>query len=97
MKARLRALANWARNLADRPRLIRAAATGILITSIVGGIGYASYASYKNGHEHGLRQGQCELGCAFLDMDYAFYDADWDCWCQSSPNSYYTVPVRRNF
>lgn len=97
MKARLQALANWVRSLTERPRLIRAAATGILITSIVGGIGYASYSSYKTGHEHGLRQGQCELGCAFLDMDYAFYDADWDCWCQSSPNSYYTVPVRRKF
>mgnify|MGYP003670756917 FL=1 len=97
MKTKLQALSNWIRWLTDWRPVKRAAATSLLLVSILAGLTYASHTSYKIGQEHGLRQGQCELGCAFLDMEYAFYDESWACWCQSSPNSYYTVPVRRNF
>ena len=97
MKTKLQALSNWVHNLTDWRPIKSAAAFGLLLASIIAGLTYASYTSYHLGHEHGLRQGQCELGCAFLDMDYAFYDADWNCWCQSNPNAYYAVPVRRNF
>ena len=97
MKAKLQALSDWVRNLTDWRPVLRVAASGLFVASVIAGIAYASYTSYHIGHEHGTRQGQCQIGCAFLDMEYAFYDAEGDCWCQSDPNAYYVVPVRRNF
>ena len=90
MRARVKYMANWR-------KVWRWISFVLLIASIVGGIGYASYSSYHNGYDHGQREGQCQLGCAFLGMDYAFYDAELDCWCQAGPNSYYAVPVQKSF
>ena len=58
---------------------------------------YVGFTSYDRGHAQGQRAGQCQVGCAFLEMDYEFFDEDGTCWCASGTNAYYAIPLQKEY
>ena len=69
----------------------------LLIVSVVGSAVYLGFSSYDKGYEHGKREGQCQVGCAFLEMEYEYYDDEGRCWCASGTNARYAVPLKKDF
>tara|TARA_R100000008_G_scaffold78371_1_gene59336 strand:- start:374 stop:685 length:312 start_codon:yes stop_codon:yes gene_type:complete len=93
---KVRHLIDWFKNRNWR-KAYRIASYVLFVVAMVGSICYTSIVSYDMGEEHGRRVGQCEVGCAVLDMEYSFYDEDDTCWCAAGPNAYYAVPLRKDF
>ena len=75
----------------------RFCALGLAISALVAAIGYCAYSSYEYGYDKGRRDGQCEVGCALMDMDFAYQDEDAACRCSPHPGAYYQIPLKKEY
>ena len=78
-------------------RMYRISSVVVFVTTVIGAIAFSAYRSYNIGHKEGLRTGQCQVGCALMDMEYSFHDEEGSCWCANGPGSYFQIPVRKEF
>lgn len=87
------------RRIASLPwrKIGRLSALGLVMSILVAAIAYCAYSSYEHGYDKGRRDGQCEVGCALMDMEFAYQDEDAACWCSPGPGAYYQIPLKKEY